>query len=481
MAFALYLQNLSVAYKEQSAPIINGLDLQACSGDRIGIEGNNGAGKSTLAHAIVGLIPEITPGRVDGHAWIDSKDLLRSDLSERLGSVGYSFQDTESQILFGTVADVLGLSERETDRELMEIAISDLRSEHLLNRTPDELSGGEAQRIALATALRRNPKLVIYDEASSALDPHARRDFKLLTEHLMARGHILILLGQRREILGPYCDSVVSLQDGKLIQTPIRRTADLKKVEKFWLAASQLFPDFIRVPELRLEKIAFARQGKTSFKLGPVDLSLQQGETVALLGPNGSGKTTLFLLLLGALKPRSGHFWLGDRKYRAAVSNPWPRTIAMVSQSPLEQIISGTVGQELGLLPPLTGESRHLAGEILDHFPYLQLERDPLQLSHGQQRMLGMVTCFLSQHPLLILDEPEQGLDATSLKYIEAWLKINAQTRRRTVLFSTHDLEFAAKMATRCLLMVKGQIVAETSTRDVEELERWYFSHTQVN
>lgn len=481
MAFSLHLEDLRVAYSDQSSWIIDHLELALQSRRCIGIEGNNGAGKSTLAHAIVGLIPDITPGRVEGHAWMDSTDLFSCDLPTRLGLVGYSFQDTESQILFGTVGDVLGLTENETSQELMALAICDLRIEHLLQRTPDELSGGESQRVALATAIRRGPRLIIYDEASSALDPHARRNFKLFADHLKQREHSLMLLGQRREILGPYCDAVLSLQGGKLVDALTGAYAESSHIKEFWLAASEMLTDSIEAPELQLKKIKFARSGEGGFVLGPVDVSFNPGETVAIVGPNGSGKTTLFLLLLGALKPRSGVFELARRKYKAAKPNPWPKTVTMVSQSPLEQIVSGTVGLELGLTSPLDGESRHLAKEILEHFPYLRFDRDPLELSHGQQRMLGMLACFLSRHPILIIDEPEQALDATSLQYVQSWLEINARERSKTVIFSTHDLAFAAKMASRCLLMTGGQIVAEIATKDPVELERWYFSHTKEN
>jgi len=480
VSFSLHLEDLKVAYGNRSTPIINGLNFRAGSGRCIGVEGNNGSGKSTLAHAIVGLIPYITPGRVDGHAWIDSKDLFDYNLSKRLGLVGYSFQDTESQILFGTVGDVLGLQERDTDHTLLEMAIASLGMEHLVDRTPDELSGGEAQRVALVTALRRNPKLIIYDEASSALDPQARRDFKHLVDDLKQGEHVLVLLGQQRHILGPYCDDVLSLQNGTLTEAPLHTNISPQQVDEFWCALSEFSSDSMEAPEVRLEDIEFARGTKKGFELGPLNLTLRPGEIVALVGPNGSGKTTLFLLLLGALKPRSGFFELAGRKYRNAVANPWPKTVTMVSQSPLEQIIAGTIAQEFGLNPS-EPKSDAFARELLKHFPYLGMDRDPLELSHGQQRMLGMLASVLSRHPILLLDEPEQGIDARALTYVKGWLEINARAKSKTVLFSTHDLAFAASMASRCLLMSAGQIVGEIATKDPEELERWYFSHITTN
>jgi len=474
----LRLEAVRVAYSDQPTWIIDGLNLQAQAGKCIGIEGRNGGGKSTLAHAIVGVIPYITPGRVQGHTWINSQDLFLKNLQTRLGAVSYSFQDTESQILFGTVAEILGMRESGTDRKLLKTAIDDLHIEYLLDRTPDELSGGEAQRVALVTALRRSPDLIIYDEASSALDPQARFDFKLLVEHLKQSGHILLLLGQQYDILNPYCDVVLALQDGKLSENSTRNLILPQKAVEFWQTMKSILPtDAVLAPELKLQGIEFKRRSN-NFMVGPLTLSFSPGETVALLGPNGSGKTTLFLLLLGALKPNSGLFILAGRRYKSASSSPWLSTVTMTAQSPLEQIITGTIGEELSSVAPTQNESTDpaLRAEILKHFPYLDFNKDPLQLSHGQQRMLTMLTSFLSEHSILLIDEPEQGLDISSLQYIKAWMQINNRQKSKTVLFSTHDLKFAAEVANRCLLIVDGKNVAEISTRNPEELEQWYFA-----
>jgi energy-coupling factor transport system ATP-binding protein len=411
---------------------------------------------------------------------LDSEDLLSKDLSSRLGLVGYSFQDTESQILFGTVADVLGIKEPKINHTLLNVAVNDLRIKHLFDRTPNELSGGEAQRIALATALRCNPKLIIYDEASSALDPQARRDFKQLVEHLKQRGCIVLLLGQQYEILNAYCDEVLSLQNGRLSQARIQAPILDQNAEGFWRTLAPLSSS-VQVPALALENVEFSRQKGSKFTLGPLNLSFRPGEIVGLLGPNGSGKTTLFLLLMGAMKQHSGFFSLDNHKYKSTTSSIWLNTIAMVTQSPLDQIISGSIGEELGALSLQSDRLREhmFRTELIKHFPYLDFARDPLQLSHGQQRMLTILESFLTNHPILLFDEPEQGLDSTSLQYVKSWMQVSHHQKSKTILFSTHDFRFAAEVANRCLLIINGQVIAEISTQDPNELEQWYFTHTK--
>ncbi len=482
----LDLDAIWVAYGLSEEWVLRGLSLRSDRGECVGIVGSNGSGKSTLAHAIIGVLPHITPGQVRGKAYLDGKDLFLESLDKRLERVGYSFQDVESQILFGRVADVLGMKEIGSDKVLLKRAIEDLGVEHLLGRRPEELSGGEAQRVALITALRRGPGLVLYDEATSALDPPARRAFGKLIRHLQNEGRTVILLGQRSEMLTPYCSRLLTLRDGRLHEEsgsdPVHcRSRELAKA--FWdtLMKHMTWPKVL-FSELKLKGVKFIHK-RTGFMLGPIDFSISSGETIAILGPNGSGKTTLFLLLIGALRPLSGGFALGSQEYPSTRMSPWPETITMVLQSPLAQIIGATVEDELkaAVSPTIPLDDRQIRNLLLDHFPYLEFSKDPLQLSYGQQRMLTLISVLLSDHPVLIIEEPEQGLDKASLEYVKTWFQINRRQRARTVLFSTHDLKLATELADRCLLLVDGKVVGQISTSDPSELEEWYFLHTEGN
>jgi energy-coupling factor transport system ATP-binding protein len=478
----LDLQNIWVSYWHDKEWVLRGLNLQLKKGECLGIIGNNGSGKSTLAHALIGVIPYITPGQIKGDAYLDNKDLFSKNLDERLSQIGYSFQDIESQVLFGKVSDVLGMRESDSNKELLRMAVEYLQVGHLLKRSPDELSGGEAQRVALITALRRGPNLVLYDEATSALDPTTRRAFGRLLTQLKSEGRIIILLGQRSEILKPYCSNLRALINGRLSVDPIPRCVDAysrERAEDFWYT---MMKHQIRkkIPELKLNGIKFTRK-RFDFTLGPIDLHIAPGEIIAVVGPNGSGKTTLFLLLMGILRSGAGTFVLGHREYTSARNHLWVKTITMTFQSPLSQIIGATVQEELketvSSMIPL--EEQQIRNQFLEYFPYLSFDKDPLQLSYGQQRMLTLIGTLLSDHPIFIIEEPEQGLDSSSLEYIKAWFRMNRQNRTRTVLFSTHDLELAAELSDRCLLLVNGKVVSQISTDSPTELENWYFINTK--
>lgn len=482
----LTVDDFWVGYGQDEDWIINGLDLNVSGGECIGIVGNNGSGKSTLAHALIGVIPYVTSGRTKGRVNLNGMDVLSQDIKTRLEYMGYSFQDVESQILFGSVADIIGINERTSDKNLLKKAINYLGIEHLLKRMPDELSGGEAQRVALVTALRCGPKLVLYDEATSALDPGTKLAFGSLVQYLKRLSKSIILMGQRSEMLLPYCDRLVTLHKGHLYvsdNSTIRFQILKDNAENFWdLMNRKISKDYPSPPKLNMKGVSFIRKKDTGFSFGPIDISVSPGDTVAILGPNGSGKTTLFLLLSGMLKALSGSYILDEKYYTSTKKAPWPQLVTMVTQSPLNQIIGSSIGEELNAItsPLIFGKDLQMKEILHAHFPYLELEKDPLQLSYGQQRMLIILCTLLSNQSILLIDEPEQGLDNVSLNYIKTWFRMNRESRKKTVLFSTHDLKLAAEIADRCILISNGKLRAEIRTRSPEELENWYFQYTEI-
>ncbi len=478
MTHRLKLDALSATYASSATWIIDGLDLISESGAAIGIIGDNGSGKSTLAHAIVGIIPYLIPGRVRGKVDLDGMDLLDMDLQARLGLVGYTFQDVESQILFGTVRDILGFSESELPHGLLRHAMNVLGIGHLLARSPGELSGGEAQRIALLTALRRRPSVLLYDEATSALDPQARRDFHRLVDCLLEHELIVILLGQREAILAPYCEKIISVQNRRLAAGGETDPSNIPEPGVLWEEMAIVLPiNATFAPQIELSAVTVKRSGNRSFVLGPVDLTIAPGEIVALLGPNGSGKTTLFLSLLGAIRALAGEFTLNDTMYSVRKWRAMPPPIAVVTQSPLSQIIGATLLEEffIGLSLDKESQADDLQGALRRHFPFLDFNLDPLQLSFGQQRLVTILTCLLGPRPIVLVDEPEQGLDSTTLEYVKTWMKRNHRTRQKTILFSTHEIPLAAELADRCILLNRGRIIAETTISDPVFLDEWYF------
>ena len=344
------IESFQVQYEKDQPKIIEDLNLSINECEAIGLIGKNGCGKSTLALALVGIIPFYTPGIVKGSAVLNNVNLLELNLDSRLKHINYSFQDAESQVLFGDVSVVLGLKEKDTDEDLIYSAINYLGVNHLLKRRPNELSSGEAQKIALITPLRLSPSLIIYDEAISALDPIARVKFKkLLRKITQTRGKSLILIGQRIELLQDLCDDIKVMQNGKLLKSDQAGKISNEKHPN----ESELFHLFNLLkneicknqsPISLVIRNVEASYKRGDFSLGPINLEIKPGEIIAFLGENGSGKTSLFSAINKSLRTRRGDIEYGNNNAKY--------NILTVNQSPPENIISVSIEEELQSLIP---------------------------------------------------------------------------------------------------------------------------------
>ncbi len=473
------IEDLSVSYGSSTNEwILKGLDLKINDTYCVGLIGKNGSGKTTLAHALIGIIPEITKGIVKGAFHFNKYNLFDRDINDRLKYIAYTFQDVESQILFGNVSDVIGLNEKNNGRELIERAIELLKIQHLLNRNPHELSGGEIQRVALASTFRVNPELIIYDEATSALDPILKRDFFELIQYLKKINKSILMMGQRPEILFLYTDENFELIDGTISKHNGSEESGADGYEReyeFWDEVEKMNESQLEyLPKLSIKDLQFRRKKGVDFLLNIQDLIISPGERIALLGVNGSGKSTLLALLNGLLLADRFLFKMDGREYTSLKKSRLGDLIKIVYHSPTSQIIGTKIEEELFGFQQINSE---IQGLLEQHFPFLESGKDPLNLSFGQQRILCMLSAFLSDKPILLIDEPEYGVDYHYLKYIKAYMLKNR--RNKALIFSTHDLELAAQIADRCFLMCDGTIVSEIKSKSTEEVRDWFFKNSK--
>ncbi len=467
--------NLSVKYNNKKSDwILNDFNLEVENNSCIGLIGSNGSGKTTLAHTLVGIIPYLTKGLINGSFLYDNENLFQKSIDSRLDQISYSFQDVESQILFGNVSDIIGLNEKSSPKELINNVIKILGIQDLLYRIPNELSGGEAQRVALASAFRLDPKFIIYDEATSALDPIIKKDFSLLLKYLKNLNKSILLLGQRPEILVPYTDRIYLLEKSKSIKYESEQyqniNLEINSID-FW--KKTLFNSAILYNNISsnilIKELFYLRKKPNKFKIEISDFKISKGENIAILGKNGSGKTTFLNLLNGLYKADKFVCQINDN------SQDNPKTlyelIKTVYHSPTSQIIGSTVDEELFEI------NKSIKSEIARRFSFLKLQKDPLDLSFGQQRFLCLLSSFFSKRPILLIDEPEFGIDSNNIQFIKSYLKLNQKEKLKFIIFSTHDLNFAFEMADKCILMDNGEIISEITPNSVQELENWFFNN----
>lgn len=219
------LKNVSFKYELQEEKTIKNLDLYVQQGEFVGIIGKNGSGKTTLCNIIRGIIPDFVQGEITGDIIIDNKNIDDIERGEMAELVGFVFQNPFSQIsgikktVFEEIAyglENLGVP-REEIRQRVTDVIKLLKIEDLQDKNPNELSGGQSQRVAIASIIVMNPKVLIFDEPTSQLDPLGTEEIFDILKLLKSQNKTIILVEHKIDLIAEYADRVVVMDDGEII------------------------------------------------------------------------------------------------------------------------------------------------------------------------------------------------------------------------------------------------------------------------
>jgi energy-coupling factor transporter ATP-binding protein EcfA2 len=346
-----------------------------------------------------------------------------------VGPVASVFQDPEDQIVMSRVSNevAFGLENIGTDAAeiwpRVEEALALVGAEHLAGRAVDELSGGELQRVCLASALALRPRLLLLDEPTSQLDPDAAEAFFDLVEGLPCA----VLVSEQRPARPlAHADRVLFMDGGRVV-LDARRDDALR-----WLAENR--PLYLpHQPDLvcRVRNAHFAYGDRVV--LEGVSLEVRRGEVVALSGPNGVGKTTLAKVASGLLEPDAG-----DVAHARA---------AYLTQDPGRHLITERVIDEVALGTDPRRAAEALAKLGLD----AHADRHPRDLSAGERERLALAAVLATDPDLLVLDEPTRGVDPEQKAKLAALLR--AEAPRRGTIVVTHDLPWAAEVADRVVAL----------------------------
>jgi energy-coupling factor transport system ATP-binding protein len=467
---------------------VRGLDLRVEAGERVLLLGPSGAGKSTLLTGLAGLLDQAGGGESEGELLVFGAPAPLS--RERVGML---FQDPESEIVMGRAGDdvAFGLENRCIPADQIpgrvDAALAAVEFPYPVEHRTAALSGGEKQRLALAGTLALGPNLLLLDEPTANLDPEGAELVRDVIARVLDRLEATLLLVEHRvaEAL-PLVDRVIVLEPGGGIVAdgPARRVfreqGDRLAAEGVWVPDVPLpeVPSRPRpAPETLLlaEHLSFSYPGSLRPALAAVDAAVRSSEALAITGPNGSGKSTLALLLAGLLRPSGGAVVAGEALRAGHGLEPiwrWPARelvarIGTVFQDPEHQFLTGHVRDELLLGPMRAGLARRVAerraDELLERLRLAHLaDANPFTLSGGEKRRLSVATALATAPEALILDEPTFGQDRRT------WLELRdllaaLRDSGRALAFVTHDLDFAAALADRCLRMSAGSVAASSA------------------
>ncbi len=319
---------LTYSYHGQLAPSVRNVSLTVRAGECLLITGASGCGKSTLARCLVGLIPHLYKGRLEGQVWLNG---LRTDatplwqLAEKAGMV---LQNAQAQMLASTVEDEiafglenLGLSRQEIERRI-ESSLDRFGLHKLRASDPRRISGGEGQRVMLAAMLARRPPILVLDEPLSMLDTTAAHELVYhLAELALRQGCVVVVCEHRSRYFGagafrehPLNEHAAPVAEDDASPAPLPDAADLR---------------------LTVNDLSVTLGGRRV--LDKLCLDLSGGQVVALVGVNGSGKTTLLRSLAGL------------QRYEGTVSVSDSRApdLGLVYQNPDLQLFNATVREEI--------------------------------------------------------------------------------------------------------------------------------------
>lgn len=510
-------KDFSFKYDSQAEPTLKNINLNINKGEKILIAGPSGSGKSTIGRCINGLIPNIDSGDITGKCIINGKNITETSLFDLSFTTSTILQDADSQFIGLTVGEDIAFA-LENDcqpqnkiRQTVHRWADELEIGKLLKQSPQNLSGGQKQIVALAGVLVDESPVLLFDEPLANLDPASGMKTMSLIDQIQKRLNATVIIIEHRleEVLSQPIDRIILIDDGQIVanKTPnellhenklenigIRSPLYLKALEKANIDIEQI-PDISSVdklpdnsiiseklkeweqkntlkinsiepkPLLELKDVGHRYNKMQVNPLHDVNTTINQGDFISIVGQNGAGKTTLCRIICGFIS-NEGRILLNGEDISNLSIKERSEKIGYVMQDPNQMISQKMIFDEVALGLRLRGYSKkdikdkaYQALKICGLYPYRNW---PISaLSFGQKKRVTIASILVLEPELIILDEPTAGQDWKTYTEIMSFLKkLNEQGK--TTMIITHDMYLMMEYTNRSLAFANGELIADT-------------------
>ena len=486
------VKNLSFTYPRSEKPVLKAISFDVNPNETVAIIGPNGCGKTTLSYCIAGIFPHVLNGNVEGEIIIDDINVTKEPFEKMIGRIGYIFQNPDSQFVTLRVKDELlfGLENLdvppEESKERFNQIVSTFGLAKLLDLQPQDLSMGQKQTVALASALVMHPKIMIFDEPGSTLDHCGKQNFLRVINNFRGRGFITLLFLHDLTQIKEIADRVIGLKNGMIFfDKPASKISDEDYYSLYDMQKTKSIEHLIELEKINevetsVNSLSFSYPKASNKTLDNLSFSLRKNEILGIIGDNGSGKTTLLLLMAGLLNPERGGVYFGGKSAHALNFKELSKHVAILFQNPDHQIFLPTIREELSFgLKNLNLSQTEIDKRVQwarEFFEFENLEIDPHSLSFGWKKILCLASTVLMNSEVLLLDEPELGLDLYFRDKFKELLTILHERFKKTIIIASHDTELIKDFTHRVILLEGGKILGDCSNDEIDALLLNYYN-----
>lgn len=500
------IDNLSYSYNIDEKKVLNNINLSINKGEIVLIVGESGSGKSSLLKTLTGAIPHFYGGEISGKVLFEGKALSDMPVRDRAKKVAMVFQSPESQIIMDKVhrevafsLENLAVSEKSIKRRVFE-ALQFLNILDIAYEDIENLSGGEKQKVVLASVLAMKSDVIILDEPTSQLDPQSSEELINLVKKInMELGKTIIIVEQKIDYTFDIADKIVVMKEGNVDFVGSRQDLYRSNYEEFLpmylkIAKKLRFEDVDNIRDVRrklneyikglsnvnilsdntlennneilkLSNLNVIMDNKKILK--NINLSFNQGRIYSIVGENGAGKSTLLKSIMNLVK-HSGDIIYNKSKISRMKVSEIAKNIGYVSQNPNDYISKDTVFEEIKFTLDNFGIYNYLSIEkVLTELEIYHLrDKNPRDLSEGEKERVAIASVLVMNSNILLLDEPSKGLDYKNKRNLGKILK-RLSNEGKTIIMVSHDIDYVAEYSDEIILLLNGEVIDKGITNDI--------------